>query len=57
MKVTVENNELVIRMPLEPSRPSKTGKTRIVASTSGFVATDAVVAGKPLSVAVNAVIR
>lgn len=49
MKATVENGELVIRIPLEAPRPSSTGKTLIVASTGGNVLTTAKVDGKPIT--------
>jgi hypothetical protein len=51
MRVTVENNELVIRMPLNPvPTPSATGKTLVVASTHGNKTTDDVmINGKPVN--------
>lgn len=55
-KVTVEGNELVIRLPIAPG-PSKSGKTTIVAGTSGFVPTPATFEGKPISVSVNACVK
>lgn len=57
MKVTIEKNELVIRMPLQKPQPSKSGKTLVVATTGGFVQTDAKVEGKAVSLSLNAVIR
>lgn len=54
MQVKIESNELVIRIPLEKPTPSSSGKTLVVASTRGNKQTDAVVNGKPLTVAVNA---
>lgn len=58
MKVTIENNELVIRIPVEPSplRPSKSGKTLIVATSSGNVTTSCIVEGKPVVIGLNAYI-
>lgn len=57
MKVTIENKELVIRIPVEsPPRPSKSGKTMIVATSSGNVTTDCVVDGKQVVIGVNAYI-
>ena len=54
MKVTIEGKELVIRIPVEdPPRPSKSGKTMIVASSSGNVTTSCVVGGKQLVVGLN----
>ena len=58
-KVTVENNELVIRLPLEKPRLSSSGKTMIVAGTGGFAVTEAKcpVTGKAISVSVNATVK
>ena len=54
MKVTIENNELVIRIPVEnPPRPSKSGKSLIVASSSGNVTTSCMVEGRPLVAGLN----
>lgn len=57
MIVTVEKNELVIRIPMEAPRPSSSGKTLVVASSHGNQATTATVNGKPVTVGVNAYIR
>lgn len=56
MKTEVKDGNLIITMPLTAPRPSKSGKTLIVASTSGFVGTEATVDGKSISVSINAVI-
>lgn len=57
MKVELKNGNLVITIPADPKgRPSKSGKTLLVASTGGFVATTAQIAGKPVKVSVNATI-
>ncbi|MHB1425757.1 MAG: hypothetical protein ACYC3I_21525 [Gemmataceae bacterium] len=57
MKATIENGELVIRLPLNnPPVPSGTGKSLVVASTHGNQKTDAVVNGQPVIVGVNAYI-
>jgi hypothetical protein len=57
MKVTIENNELVIRMPVQnPPQPSKSGKTLIIATSSGNVTTSCMVDGKPVIIGVNAYI-
>lgn len=47
---------LRIEMPLQNPAPSKTGKSLIVATTSGIVKTNLEVAGKPVSVGLNAFI-
>lgn len=57
MKVTIENNELVIRIPMCEPRPSSSGKTLVVASSGGNQATTATVDGKPIIVGLNAYIK
>ena len=55
MKVTIENNELVIRIPVQnPPQPSKSGKTLIVATSSGNVTTSCMVDGKAVIIGLNA---
>ena len=58
-KITVEKDELVIRIPLDTPRLSSSGKTMIVASTGGFLATEAKdpSTNKTISVSVNATIK
>jgi hypothetical protein len=57
MKVTIENGELIIRLPLnKPPVPSATGKTLVVASTRGNQPTQAVVNGQNVIVGLNAYI-
>jgi hypothetical protein len=57
VNVSIENGELVIRLPLNKTPiPSTTGKTLVVASTRGNQQTEAVVNGQPLIVGVNAYI-
>ena len=56
MKVTIENKELVIRIPLCEPRPSSTGKTLVVASSGGGMKTTAQVDGKPVTVNLSAYI-
>ena len=54
MKVTIEGKELVIRIPVEnPPRPSKSGKSLIVASSGGNVTTSVVIEGKQVVVGLN----
>jgi len=62
MSMTVEldkaKHELVIRIPAnENGGLSKSGKSKIVASTHGNIATACVVQGKPLVVSVNAYVK
>jgi len=57
MKVSIENNELVIRIPVEnPPQPSASGKTLVVASSRGNVKTDVTIQGKPITIGLNAYI-
>lgn len=57
MKVSIENGELVIRLPMNrPPVPSASGKTLVVASTHGNQKTDAVLNGQPIIVGANAYI-
>ena len=57
MKVTIEGKELVIRVTLQEPTPSATGKTLVVASTHGNIATAATVNGQPVVIGLNAYIR
>jgi len=53
----IENGELVLRIPMnEKPERSASGKTLVVASTHGNKETDCVVAGKKVTVGVNAYI-
>jgi hypothetical protein len=56
MKVTIENNELVIRLPLEEPTRSASGKTLLVASSHGSQVTSAEVDGKVVTVTATAYI-
>jgi hypothetical protein len=57
MQVTIENKELVIRIPVQTTpQPSKSGKTLIVATSNGNVATSCIVDGKPVVIGLNAYI-
>ena len=57
MQAKIENNELVIRVPLEKPKLSSSGKTLIVATSGGSVQTDVEVNGKPVFVGLNAYIK
>ena len=57
MEAKIENNELVIRIPLEKPKPSSSGKTLIVASTGGNVQTSIEINGKPVFLGLNAYIK
>ncbi len=58
MNATIDpaTNELVIRLPLRDPELSKSGKSYMVAGTSGFAPTTASVNGKTVKVSVNAII-
>lgn len=54
---TVENGNLVVRMPLNADPPvSKSGKSRIAASTHGYVRTQAQWQGKLIRLDLNAIV-
>ena len=57
MKVTIENKELVIRIPMQEPRPSSSGKTLVVASTNGNKTTDVQVQGQNVIIGLNAYIK
>lgn len=58
IKVEIVDGKLVISLPLNPvPTPSASGKTLVVASTHGNVATTAQVNGQPVVIGVNAYIR
>lgn len=57
MNVTVDGKELVIRIPMCEPRPSSSGKTLVVATTSGNQVTTAMVNGKPVTIGLNAYIK
>jgi hypothetical protein len=57
VKVSIENGELIIRLPVNhPPIPSATGKSLVVATTRGNKPTQAVVNGQPVIIGVNAYI-
>jgi len=58
MTVEIKDGNLVITIPIQnPLRPSASGKTLLVATTGGNVATTTIVEGKPVTVGVNAWIK
>ncbi len=57
MKATIKNDTLHIEIPLQTPTPSKSGKTKIVASSGGNVTTSALVDGKPVTIGLNAYIK
>jgi len=56
MEVTIKDNKMTIVLDMQTPAPSKSGKTLVVASTRGIVATTATVDKKPVQVGVNAFI-
>jgi len=56
MKVEITKTEIVITLPISP-RPSKSGKTTVIASTAGNQATTATYNGQPVIVGVNAYVK
>jgi len=56
MKVELKGNELIITLPVSP-RPSKSGKSLVIASSAGNQPTSAVYEGKPIIIGVNAYVK
>ncbi len=59
MQVSIKENNGVSTLTIEVPvslRPSKSGKTMLVASSGGNVTTTAIVDGKPVTVGLNAYI-
>lgn len=56
MKVDVKTDKIIIELPISP-RPSKSGKTTVIASTAGNIMSNAEYEGKPVVVGVNAYIK
>ena len=58
MKVTLEKNDLVIRIPIGKPTPSASGKTLVVASSHGNQKTDCELKGYgPITVGINAYVK
>lgn len=57
MKVEIKDGNLVITIPMQEPRPSASGKTLVVATTSGNVVSTAQVNGKPVIIGLNAYIK
>lgn len=53
MNATIKDGFLTITLPIS-ARPSKSGKTTLIASTNGGVKPGLEVDGKPVTVSVNA---
>lgn len=57
MNVEIKDNKLCIEIDLETPTPSASGKTLVVASTHGNMATSAMIDGKPIIIGLNAYIK
>ena len=57
MNVQIKDGKLLIEIAMTAPRPSASGKTLVVASTCGNVATTATIDGKPVIIGLNAYIR
>lgn len=57
MKAEIINNNLVITIPMQKPTPSASGKTLVVATSSGNRETTAQVDGKNITIGVNAYIK
>ena len=58
MKVTIDKNELVIRIPLQKPTPSASGKTLVIATSHGNQKTDCELKGHGhVTVGINAYVK
>lgn len=57
MEVKIEDGKLIIILELQPPTPSASGKTLVVASTHGNMATNCEIDGKKVIIGVNAYIK
>ena len=56
LQVTYSNRTITVTIPTCPAKISKTGKSRIVASTGGFLKTNVEIEGKLVSINLTAII-
>lgn len=57
MKVTIENNEITIKVPLSTNpQPSSTGKSLMLYSSGGIIKTDTIYKDRQVSVGLNVMI-
>ena len=54
METKIESGKLIISIPIEPPRPSASGKTLVVASSRGNKETQVAIDGKPVYLSLNA---
>ena len=57
MDVVIKDKKLIITIDLQEPTESASGKTLVVASSHGNMATSAMINGKPVVVGLNAYIR
>jgi len=57
MEAKIENGKLIIIIDLQEPTPSASGKTLVVATTHGNVATQCLVEGKNVVIGLNAYIK
>jgi len=57
MIASIKDKTLVLVLPLMPLLPSKSGRSRILASTGGGKASEVVIDGKPVIVNVTAYVK
>ncbi|MFA5010525.1 MAG: hypothetical protein WC644_01105 [Ignavibacteria bacterium] len=57
MEAKIENGKLIIAIDMQEPTPSASGKTLVVATTHGNVATDVMIDGKNLVIGLNAYIK
>lgn len=57
MHTKIENGNLVVTIPMQTPTPSASGKTLVVASTSGNKTTEVMIDGKPVIIGFNAYIK
>lgn len=56
MKVEIKGNKIIVEFDLTEPEPSKSGKSLILGSTRGVVASEIKIEGKPLMINFNAFI-
>jgi len=57
MKVEIKGNVMYIEIEMQKPTPSASGKSLVVATSSGNQSTTATVNGKPVTIGVNAYIK
>jgi len=57
MKARIENGKPIVEIDVQKPTPSKSGKSLVIASSNGNVATTAIVDGKPVIIGLNCYIK